>query len=78
MAYPQLIVWALEMRRMMGVRVPVGIIRHLEETWDAQQTLGIFEEAAAAWKEQLQKELQSINRIAEGWKALQIKMKEGP
>ena len=44
MSYPQLIVWALEMRRMMGVGVPVGIIRHLEETWDAQQTLGVYEE----------------------------------
>jgi len=62
MSYPQLIVWALEMRRMMGVGVPEGTIGRLKEIWDAQQTLGIFEEAAAAWKDQLQKELQSTNR----------------
>jgi hypothetical protein len=78
MSYPQLIVWALEMRRMMGIRVPEGVIGRLEETWVAQQTRGDFEEAAASWKEQLQKELQSTSRIAEGWKALQRKMKEGP
>ena len=35
----------------------------------------ITAEAAASWKEQLQKELQSTSRIAEGWKALQRKMK---
>ena len=76
MCYPQLIVWAVEMRRMMDVGVPVGIIRHLKETWDTQQTLGVYEEAAVSWKEQLQKELQSTNRVAEGWNALQRKMKK--
>ena len=33
MSYPQLIVWAVEMRRMMDVSVPEGVIRRLEETW---------------------------------------------
>ena len=40
MSYPQLIVWALEMRRMMDVSVPEGVIRPLEETRVAQQTQG--------------------------------------
>ena len=66
-SYPQLIVWALEMRRMMGVRVPEGTIGRLNEAWDALQTLGVFEEAATSWKEHPQKELQTTNRIAEGW-----------
>ena len=74
MSYPQLIVWALEMRRMMGVRVPEGTIRRLNETWVAQQTQGFFEEAATSWKEHIQKDLQLTNKRAEGWKALHRKM----
>ena len=66
MSYPQLIVWALEMRRMMGVRVTEGTIRRLEVTWDAQQTLGVFVEAETSWKEQLRKELQSIGLLRGG------------
>jgi len=72
MSYPQLIVWAVEMRRMMGIRVPEGIIGRLEETWVAHQTRGDFEEAITYWRKQLQKSLQSQNRMAtEGWKSLQ-------
>jgi hypothetical protein len=65
MSYPQLIVWAVEMRRMMDVSsVPEGVIRRLKETWVAQQTLGDFEEAITYWRKQLQKSLQSQNRMA--------------
>jgi hypothetical protein len=46
MSYPQLIVWALEMRRMTGISVLEGVIGRLEETWVAQQTRQVFEEAA--------------------------------
>jgi hypothetical protein len=49
---------------MRRVRVPEGIIGHLEKTWIAQQTLGVFEEAATSWRKQLQEELLS-QRI--GW-----------
>ena len=71
MSYPQLIVWALEMRRMMDVSVPEGVIRRLEETWVAQQTRGPFEEAVISWRKQLQESLQSDRKMAaEGWKAL--------
>ena len=55
------------------IRVPEGVIGRLEETWVAQHTRGDVEEAAASWKEQLQNELQSTSRIAEGWNALQRK-----
>ena len=76
MSYPQLIVWALEMRRMMDVSVPEGVIRRLKETWVAQQTRGAFEEAVTFWRKQLQESLQSEKRMAaEGWKALQRKIK---
>jgi hypothetical protein len=72
MFYPQLRVWAREMRRMMGIRVPEGVIGRLKETWVAQQTRGVFEEAMTYWRKQLQKSLQSQNRMAaEGWKSLQ-------
>ena len=71
MPYPQLIVWALEMRRMMDVSVPEGVIRRLEETWVAQQTWGGFEETVTFWRKQLQDSLQSQKRMAaDGWKAL--------
>ena len=73
---PQLIVWTLEMHRMMGVGVPVGTIRCLNEAWDALPTLGVFEEAATSSKEhlfQLKRELRITSRITEGWKALQRK-----
>jgi len=43
MSYPQLIVWALEMRRMMGIRVPEGVIGRLKETYGYD----ILEEAVA-------------------------------
>ena len=73
MSFPQLIVWAVEMRRMMDVSsVPEGVIWRLKETWVAQQTWGVFEEAMTYWRKQLQKSLQSQNRMAaEGWKSLQ-------
>ena len=75
MSYPQLIVWAVEMRRMMDVRcVPEGVIRRLKETWVAQQTLGDFEEAITYWRKQLQKSLQAKNSMAaEGCTSLQRK-----
>jgi hypothetical protein len=53
MSYPQLIVWALEMRRMMGISVLESVIGRLEETWVAQQTRRVFEEAVTYWRKQL-------------------------
>ena len=56
--------------------MPEGVIRRLEETWVAQQTRGAFEEAVTFWRKQLQESLQSEKRMAaEGWKALQRKIK---
>jgi hypothetical protein len=78
MSYPQLIVWALEMRRMMDVSVPEGVIRRLEETWVAQSVAGLpenFEQAVISWRKQLQESLQTERKMAaEGWKALQRKI----
>ncbi len=56
---PHRFVWALEMRMMMGFRVPEGTIGRLSSKTAEQQTLpGVFEDAAKAWKEQLQNKLQ--------------------
>ena len=54
MSYPQLIVWALEVRRRMGVsRLPEAVMR-LKDIWDACPNTGVsFEDVAKAWKEQL-------------------------
>ena len=76
MSYPPLIVWVLAMRRMMDVSVPEGVIWRLKETLVAQQTWGAFEEAVTFWRKQLQESLQSQKGMAaEGWKALQRKIK---
>ncbi len=60
----------------MGVAVPVGTIGRLNKTWDAQPTLGVFEGAAKAWKQQLFKEnLRSTNKMAaKVWNSLQRNM----
>ena len=48
LSYPQLIVYALEMRRRMGVNVPKGIMALLKTARDIPTRKG-FEEMRVAW-----------------------------
>ena len=56
MSFIQLIVYALEMRRMAGVTVPEGAMGRLKAAWD-DATMGGFEVTSTAWVNQLQREL---------------------
>ena len=71
MSYPQLIVYALKMRRRMGFKVPVGTIALLKAAWDVP-TMGDFDEKRVTWVTQLSQELRDpmSSQGSTGWQVL--------
>ena len=75
MSYPQLIVYALEMRSRMGIKVPEGTMARLKAAWDVP-TMGDFDEMRVTWGTQLQHELRDPRSAqgSKGWSLLKKKL----